>query len=41
MKAEALGLIETKGLERCIEASDVMTKTADDIGIIDYLKAFI
>lgn len=29
MKAEALGLIETKGLVSCIEASDAMTKAAD------------
>lgn len=29
MKAEALGMIETKGLVSCIEASDAMTKAAD------------
>lgn len=35
MKAEALGMIETKGLVSCIEASDAMTKAAD-VQLIGY-----
>lgn len=31
MQAEALGMVETKGLVGCIEASDAMVKAADVI----------
>jgi microcompartment protein CcmL/EutN len=31
MQAEALGMVETKGLVSCIEASDAMVKSADVI----------
>jgi Carbon dioxide concentrating mechanism/carboxysome shell protein len=37
MNYEALGMIETKGLVSCIEASDAMVKAADVI-LVSYVK---
>jgi ethanolamine utilization protein EutM len=37
MDAEALGMIETKGLVGCIEASDAMVKAANVV-LISYVK---
>lgn len=37
MNAEALGMVETKGLVGCIEASDAMVKAAD-VELVNYEK---
>ena len=37
MKYEALGMLETKGIVSCIEASDAMVKAADVV-LVSYVK---
>jgi len=37
MNLEALGMVETKGMTACIEASDAMVKAADVV-LVGYVK---
>lgn len=37
MNYEALGMVETKGMVSCIEASDAMVKAAD-VRLVSYVK---